>query len=160
MNTTLSTPRLALQNLLQARVVSVVVAVLFVAMLSLTSINVFAADEPLNDDVCATPWTRIALKDDVVSVYSGSVDGGPNGYLVGEFNLRDIPSITDEQRASGEVVWLLSQNLESAEGWTVNLYWQNDRYGATATGTVTVVDSKGVTTTTAFSDDTGARCVL
>jgi hypothetical protein len=159
MNTVFSKSRFTLNALSQNIALSAAAAVVFVVMIGLLSGSVFAADKPLNDDVCATRWTRIALRDDVVSIYSGSVDGAPNGLLVAQFELSAIPGITDEQRASNKVISLLTQNLESAEGWTVNLYWHQDRYGVAVSGPVTATVD-GVTTTTAFWDDTGAKCVL
>lgn len=161
MNTTHSLSRFNVQSLFEYRVISAAAAVVFVLIVGLMSTNVFAADAVVNDDVCVTSGTRVALPadSDTVTVYSGFTEGSPNGFTVTEFDLSQVRGITDEERASNSVVWLASHDSEYADGWTVNLYWYQNHYGVTVTGTTTAMVD-GVLTNAAFSDDTGASCIF
>jgi len=87
-----------------------------------------------NDDVCVTPHTNIAIENDIVSVFSGKKDGNPNGFLVTEIPLKDIRAVTDEEKATGKPIWVYGTDSEFAEGWHVDIYWQDNHYGAVITG--------------------------
>lgn len=130
------------------RVVSLVIAAAFALIVGLMSVNVFA-EAPLNNDVCTTSSTRVAFNKErgVIQVFSDFGTHNPNGMLITEIALSSVPSITDEQKASGDTVWLVSKDSEYASGWHVNLYWKNNYYGATVTSP-------------SLSDNTGAACAL
>jgi hypothetical protein len=138
----------ALNTLSPRRFVALATVAAFALIVGLMSINVFA-EAPLNNDVCTTSSTRVAFEKDrgVIQVFSDFSSTNPNGMLITEIALSSVPSVTDAQKASGENVWLVSKDSEYASGWHVNLYWNNNYYGATVTSP-------------SLSDNTGALCAL
>jgi len=89
-----------------------------------------------NDDVCNTHWTTIAVKNGIVSVFSGKNDDNPNGFLVTEISLKDIRAVTDEEKASGKPILIVSKDSEFAKGWHVDIYWHDNHYGAVITSSL------------------------
>jgi len=93
-----------------------------------------------DDDVCLTEQTRMAVKDNVVSIFSNFVDGNPNGMLITEIPLSAIRAVTDEEKASNMPILLVSKDSEFAPGFHVDLYWFDNHYGVVVTGTESFYD--------------------
>lgn len=93
-----------------------------------------------DDDVCITPQTRIAIKNDVVSIFSNFVDGNPNGMLITELPLSAIRAVTDEEKALNTPILVVSKDSEFAPGFHVDLYWFDNHYGVVVTGTESFYD--------------------
>ena len=75
--------------------------------------------------ISASPnrWTNIIV------IYSDFEDGNPNGMIITEIPLPSIPAPSDEQKASGQPIGLISKDSEFAPHWSIGLYWQNSHYG-------------------------------
>lgn len=109
--------------------------------------DVQTAPAATNNDICVTSKTRVAVLKDrkVFAIFSDFVESNPNGMLITEIPFSAVRSVTDAEKASGEIIWLVSKDSEYARGWHVALYWYDGYYGAQITGSD-------------FFDDTGAKC--
>jgi hypothetical protein len=94
-----------------------------------------------------TDGTRVALDGSLLLVFSDFRDT-TNGMPITHIPLASLLAPTDEQKASGQPVWVGYQDSEYARGWGAAVYWQNSHYG------VVVYKDGGKT----VYDDTGAIC--
>jgi hypothetical protein len=105
------------------------------------------ADEP-DTVTCSTRTTSMEMTDRrTVVIYGTAADGTAGTLFIAEIPLSSIRNITEDVRASGEPIWITSYDSTIVEGWHIDIYWQNEHYGAH------IVGNGG-----SFVDDTGATC--
>lgn len=109
-----------------------------------------AASDAPDAVACHTGTSSMEVTDRGTVVIYGTAEGGTKGTLfIAEIPLSAIRHITEAERASGQAIWILSYDSPIVEGWHIDIYWQNEYYGAH------IVGNGG-----AFVDDTGATCGL
>lgn len=99
--------------------------------------------------LCITPGSRIGFEDNKLLVFS-DFSSTANGMLISEIPFSSLRAPSDEEKASGQPILVGSKASEFAQGWFVEVYWQNDRYG------VVIYNNGG----NSVYDVTGASCDL